>query len=173
MYYIYAYLRVDGSPYYIGKGKDRRAWYKGKSDTISKPNDKNLIVIMESNLTEIGSLALERFYIRWYGRKDLGTGILRNMTDGGDGVSGPRNDLHKEKIRMSLKGRKLSEETKRKISESRKGQPANFKHHTPESKRKLSEIGKTKVGELNNFYGRSHTDQSKLKISSSKRKKSK
>lgn len=116
IYYVYAYLRKDGTPYYIGKGKDKRAFTKDKGEII-KPNKSN-IVFLEINLSELGALAIERRMIRWYGRKDLGTGILRNKTDGGD--SGPGRPKGLKDIKPRRK-HKFTEEHKQKISSANTG----------------------------------------------------
>jgi hypothetical protein len=97
IFYVYAYLREDGTPYYIGKGCKGRAFDRN-THTIKPPKNKKFIIFLETKLTNVGALALERRMIKWYGRKDLGTGILRNTTDGGDGSPGKKAS-EEEKIR--------------------------------------------------------------------------
>lgn len=122
IYYVYAYLRSsNNTPYYIGKGKNNRAY--DKHNHISTPKDKSKIVFLETNLSEIGALALERRYIRWYGRKNSGNGILLNMTDGGEGVSGYK---HTDETKQKL-SKPLSEEHKQKLSDAKKGKTSPFK----------------------------------------------
>jgi hypothetical protein len=75
--------------------------------------NKNKIVILENNLSNIGASAIERRLIRWWGKKIDNSGILINQTDGGEFGGG-------------VKGRKCSEEHKRKVSVAKKGKSSHI-----------------------------------------------
>jgi hypothetical protein len=187
IFYTYAYLREDKTPYYIGKGKGDRVYKKSKND-IRPPRDKSKIILLKQNLSEGDAFNHEKYMIAIFGRKDLGTGILHNRTDGGDGSSGVlQTEETKLKRSNALKGRPRPEEVKNKIGEKNKGRTQSQKarnkigdihkgntywvgrKHTEESKQKMRDA---KVGKSSHMKGKSHSEEIKDKISSSKKGKS-
>jgi len=105
MAYLYRHIRLDkNEPFYIGIGSDEkhmRAYNKkGRSyswkDIVYKIGYK--VEIMLENLTWEEACKKEKFFIKFYGRKDLETGILVNFTDGGEGQWG-RKDTNLTKIK--------------------------------------------------------------------------
>lgn len=108
-FYTYAYLRKDRTPYYIGKGSGYRIYDKGRRE-FKPPKDKSRIIFLKQNLTEEDAFKHERYMIAFFGRKDLGTGILINRSDGGLGGRNVRsrsfNQEQKDQIRERMRGNK-------------------------------------------------------------------
>jgi hypothetical protein len=115
LFYTYIYFRKNGTPYYVGKGSGFRVICKQRLTSV--PDRARILV--EHWDSEERAFEMEKWYIRLFGRKDNGTGILRNRTDGGDGASG------------AIK----SEETRRKTSVSMKIN-GHVPPSTPEGRRK-------------------------------------
>jgi hypothetical protein len=82
-YYTYAYLREDGSPYYIGKGLNKRINSIHRKGLLPLPPMERRI-FLKKNLTEEEAFEHEKYMIALFGRKDLGNGILLNMSEGGE-----------------------------------------------------------------------------------------
>jgi hypothetical protein len=137
IYYVYAYLRKDGTPYYIGKGKGRRHIAEHK---VVVPTESTRIIFLAQNLNEFDAFELEKYYIQHYGRKDLGTGILRNLTDGGEGASGCiRSQEFKDNLRAQRFNIPRSAETIKRIKEN-----------TPRP-----------IGDKNGMFGKQHSDHTR------------
>lgn len=148
-FYVYVFLREDRyTPYYVGKGTGHRCYSKQR--LIQPPKDKSRIVIIKDNLLECQSFELERKLIEFWGRIDIGTGVLHNRLDGGLGGVGMSQDQRDEISRRMMgntyskglippnKGVPCSEEQKKKQSDKMKGR---YKGRviTEEHRRKLKE----------------------------------
>lgn len=174
IFYVYALTdpRKNNLPFYIGKGKGKRAYshlypcslkeVSFKNSTIKAIKNEGYepsVLILHENLSEQEAFKKEIELIAFYGRRDTDTGILANLSNGGDGLSGhvplvPRKHSQETKMRMSeshmgiAKGKRLppkAEESKKKISESLIGKPGRVLGYkwTDEQKENLS---KKKIG---------------------------
>lgn len=184
MAYVYRHIRLDkNEPFYIGIGKEDdgkyvRAYQKSSSrgnsviwKRIAKKTDYKVEILLDNlEWKEAGAKEIE--FIKLYGRIDRGTGTLANLTDGGDGNLGL---VHSEEALKKIseaskgrvghwKGKKMSDEFKRKISESRKGKP-NLKLRGRKGSKRMVELLKQR--NIGNSYhlGKKHTDESKKKMS--------
>lgn len=77
MFYVYLYLRDDGTPYYVGKGKGRRAYNHG-GRPCKKPSDISRIIIHTENLTEDRAFSLEKELILKYGENAMADYYITN-----------------------------------------------------------------------------------------------
>jgi hypothetical protein len=147
MAYVYRHIRLDkNEPFYIGIGKlpnYKRAFEKQKrnqfwQNIVAKTDYEVEILFDDISWEEAEKKEIE--FISLYGRINNNTGILSNMTDGGDGFIGyipSKEKIEKHKIFMT--GRKQSQEEKQKRNESRKGYL-----HSEETKLKISNSHKGK-----------------------------
>ena len=122
MFYTYLWLRQDGTPYYVGKGKKRRG-LRSYAHNVNCPMDRERILVQEWP-SEQDAFEAEKFLISFYGRKDLKTGVLLNRTDGGQGMSGYKH----------------TEETKTLLSQLKKGVTHKSRPHSEETKSYLRSV---------------------------------
>ena len=150
VYYTYLYRDENGTPIYVGKGKNKRAWthlsskskhpfiYKLQKMILNGHNPQPEFLCKD--VDEEFAFFAEEEAIAYYGRKDLKKGTLLNLTEGGFGTSGHKHsDAAKEKISIASKGKKRSPEFKEKIRKANLGLKKSV-----EFKQKLSIANKGK-----------------------------
>jgi hypothetical protein len=155
---VYQHRRKDTNEvFYVGIGYARnRAFEVGNRNkywynVVEKAGYE--VDILIEGLEWQDACKVEKGLIRDLGRKDLNTGILVNMTEGGEGGAAHRGHLHSEEAKQKMAnakiGRKLSEETKKKMSEARKGKESwnkgkpgtmTGKKHSLESIEKMKQV---------------------------------
>jgi group I intron endonuclease len=161
MHYVYRFTNKTNGKIYIGKTNNidrRQVEHLSKSKTSNNGHFYNAIRKYGFNSFELDILfecenedeayLKEMDYIKLYKSNDKNLGY--NSTLGGEGLRGISEDTRKKmsenaKLRTGEKngffGKKLSKEHKRKISRSNSGNKYWLgKHHTNDTKEKLSEI---------------------------------
>lgn len=123
---FYVYLIYDprqpSEPFYAGKGRGKRMQEhleSNRRDRLKLPVQCKIYSLLssgfqpkfekqEENLSEEEAFASEKQLIRFYGRRNLGTGCLLNMTDGGEGHSGYKcTEELRQKRRKRMMGNKI------------------------------------------------------------------
>jgi group I intron endonuclease len=158
--YIYLTTNKINDKRYIGqhKSKDWDYSYYGSGKYLKRAINKYGIesftcfpLAWAWNKNELNRLEIE--YIAHYKPE-------YNLTKGGqNNGSGPRSEETKRKLSKAHKGKKLSEEHKKKIGDSVSGEKNGFygKHHTEETRKKIVEVNK---GNKYHF-GHKHTEETK------------
>jgi len=126
-FYVYCHRKkTDGSCFYIGKGtRDRYKNNTGRNqywwNTVNKHGFEPEILI--NNISEAKAFELESIICNHIGYKNL-TNIRKETGWGGYSM----NNSTKEKLRISLTGRKISDNHKKNISVKNKGikKPESF-----------------------------------------------
>jgi len=118
-FYVYGHYRPNENiPFYIGKGKKDRAYSKHNrilhwNNIVNKYGHEIKFIVRD--ISEEDSFWLEKQLIKAFGRIDLGTGPLINLTDGGEGKSGHIcSEESKRKMSEAKQGKIFSEETRQK-----------------------------------------------------------
>lgn len=158
--YVYAHIREDiNKPFYIGIGKTsnyKRAFDIKKRNNIWKKvfnKTKSKANIIYTNLTWAEACEIEINLINYLGRIDKGTGVLTNLTDGGEGAYGVIFTKERcDKISKALTGVKLSPERVEKCKQRRHTEYSKNKIRIEKTGLKASESTKAKM-RISNLKG--------------------
>jgi len=158
---VYQHIRLDTKEvFYIGIGIPSRPFNKVNRSKLWKRVVAKAgyeIEVIINNVSWSEAIDIEKYLIKFYGRRDLGLGNLINMTDGGDGrVNQIVSEETRDKLSKAKIGKLATEETKVNMSISHLG-----KKNSEESKIKVSNSLKGHTGWNTGFK---HSEESKLKM---------
>jgi hypothetical protein len=163
MAYLYTHKRLDTDAiFYIGIGKDEDNYKRSKSDLQRNNFWKNIvnkteysIDIVRDNLTWEQACAFEIELIAHYGRRDMGTGTLVNLTNGGEGCVGKIcKPETRAKISASNIGKIQSQESRDKISKALTGRKQSKQALANRPKQEYTVERRESIG--NQFRGAKH-----------------